>query len=85
MVQLRIFDRECLLLLSKIVDHKTAIDMLANESHSLWCDKNIRDSWTATLGGCFDTPLKVIVETLEEIEQEFSSVCLPVQWQATYC
>lgn len=76
-VQKGVFNRECLLLLGSLIEQSVAVEMLADCNHVQWSNPDLSDRWTRTLGGCFNTPLEVISETLVEIEQELSSVGLP--------
>lgn len=42
LIQKKIFYRECLLLLSTLVDQKVAIEMLAHDNHLSWSDKKLK-------------------------------------------
>jgi len=76
-LQKKLFDNECILLFSSEFDEDLIREMLSNEGHPMWEDREFQEKFKTHLGDFFDEsviPFAIIRGTIEELEREITNV-----------
>jgi hypothetical protein len=78
-LQKKLFDNECILLFSSKFDETLIRELLRNEKHPLWEDKEFQQTFRDHLGDFFDQsvlPFEIIAETVRQLEKELALVTI---------
>jgi hypothetical protein len=88
-LQKKLFDNECILLFSSEFDEALIREMLRNEKHPMWEDREFQQKFRDHLGDFFGQsvllPFGIITETVRQLEKEIDLVTIGDKGKPVRC